>query len=914
MYFVIFTAMLPKTILYGYFYRSRERETMEKTYNPASVEEKWYAAWIEEKLFHADPASSKTPYSIVIPPPNVTGVLHMGHALNNTIQDILIRFKKMNGFETLWMPGTDHAGIATQNVVERKLAKENTTRHDLGRDAFVQEVWKWKEVHHATITSQLRKLGCACDWDRERFTMDEGLSAAVKKVFVELYRQGLIYKGKYIINWCPRCHTALSDEEAEHKETQGKLYHFKYPYSDGSGHVTVATTRPETMLGDTAVAVNPKDERYTASVGKTLILPLVNREIPVITDDFVDREFGTGAVKVTPAHDPNDFQMGLRHSMEPVVVMDEKGCMTGPVPQHYIGVDRFKARRMVVEELTALGLVEKIDEHTHAVGHCYRCDTIVEPYYSDQWFVKMKPLSEGALKAAVDETVTFFPVRWKKTYTDWMENIRDWCISRQIWWGHRIPVWYCGCGEVIVAEETPGACPKCGSTALEQDNDVLDTWFSSWLWPFSTMGWPEETETLSRFYPTDTLVTAPEILFFWVARMQMAGLFCTGKLPFTKVILHGTVRDKTGRKMSKSLGNAIDPLEIIKVSGADALRFSLIMITASGADVFLGKDTFDIGRNFCNKLWNAARFLLSAATEPVSFDKLPETSVIKAEDRWILNKLQATINQVTQCIESFRFNEACHTIYDFAWHDFCDWYIEAKKGDLYQTDDPALRDNALNLASTVLTTILKLLHPIMPFITEEIFSHITATVKTAGSGSNSCLINAEWPVVEPALVDAAIENDFSLVKNVITALRTIKSENNVPPDKWGNAVIVTTDDATATWLSSQVSLINRFAKLTETAIGIDVQKPAFAGSAVVAGNQVYISFEGLIDKSVEIDRLSKEVERLQKLIEGTKARLGNSSFVDRAPADVVTKEREKLDGLAANLEKVEANLAELKKV
>ncbi|MBN1758443.1 MAG: valine--tRNA ligase [Chitinispirillaceae bacterium] len=884
---------------------------MEKTYNPAQVEEKWYADWLSKKLFHADPASEKPAYSIVIPPPNVTGVLHMGHALNDSIQDILIRYKKMSGFETLWMPGTDHAGIATQNVVERKLAREKKTRHDLGREAFIDEVWKWKEEHHATITSQLKKLGCACDWDRERFTMDEGLSRAVRKVFVELYKKGLIYKGKYIINWCPRCRTALSDEEAEHKETGGKLYHFNYPYADGSGYVTVATTRPETMLGDTAVAVNPKDERYTGCAGKMLTLPLVNRAIPVITDDFVDREFGTGAVKVTPAHDPNDFQMGLRHSMEPVVVMDESGQMTGPVPEHYQGVDRFAARKMVVEEMTALGLVEKIDEHTHSVGHCYRCNTVVEPYYSDQWFVKMKPLAEEALKPANHDRISIFPQRWQKTYTDWMENIRDWCISRQIWWGHRIPVWYCTCGAVVVEETDPDVCPVCGGNSLTQDDDVLDTWFSSWLWPFSTMGWPETTGTMNKFYPTDVLVTAPEILFFWVARMIMAGLQFTDDLPFTDVILHGTVRDKTGRKMSKSLGNAIDPLEIIKVSGADALRFSLIMITASGADVYLGKDTFDIGRNFSNKLWNAARFLLSTVNEPVSFDVLPPVERFKAEDRWMINKLQEIIDLVTKAIDGYRFNEACHLLYDFTWHEFCDWYIEAKKADLYQTDDPLLRSDAICLAGYTLSTILKLLHPVMPFITEEIFTHLREQVRFAGVTDEGSIMQSAWPVPNASLTDTGIDTKFSLVKECITALRTIRSENNIPPDKWGTAVIVTTDDPTAEWLRSQVALINRFTKLSETVIGTTVEKPAFAGSAVVGGNQLYISFEGLIDKAVEIDRLTKEFERIGKLVESTKTRLENSSFVDRAPAAIVAKEREKLEGLLLNLEKVEHNLAML---
>jgi valyl-tRNA synthetase len=887
---------------------------MEKTYDPSTVEEKWYARWLEKKLFHADETSSKPPYSIVIPPPNVTGVLHMGHALNNSIQDILTRFKKMNGCETLWMPGTDHAGIATQNVVERKLAREKKTRHDLGREAFIDEVWEWKKVHHSTISNQLKRIGCSCDWDRERFTMDEGLSQAVRKVFVQLYNEGLVYKGKYIINWCPRCHTALSDEEAEHKDSAGKLYHFKYPFEDGSGFVTVATTRPETMLGDTAVAVNPKDERYTALVGKNLKLPIVDRLIPVITDDFVDRGFGTGAVKVTPAHDPNDFQMGQRHRMEPIVVMDAAARMTGPVPQRYQGVDRFTARKKVVDDLTEMGLVEKIEEHRHAVGHCYRCHTVVEPYYSDQWFVRMKPLAEGALKAALDNEVTFYPPRWRRTYIEWMQNIRDWCISRQIWWGHRIPVWYCTCGATVVAETDPDVCPECRGTNLTQDNDVLDTWFSSWLWPFSTMGWPEETETLKKFYPTNVLITAPEILFFWVARMIMAGLHFTGKLPFTDVILHGTVRDKTGRKMSKSLGNAIDPLEITSISGADALRFSLIMITAQGADVFLGKDTFDIGRNFANKLWNAARFLLSNIKEPITIDAFPPKDRLLAEDRWILNKLQYTIEEVSRCIETYRFNEVCHLLYDFIWHEFCDWYIEAKKAAFYQEESDELRGDAFALSSFVLATTLKLLHPIMPFITEEIFSHLKERVTFPGVTNADSIVAAPWPVKNDDLTDETIEEKFSLVKEVIVALRTIRSENNVPPDKWGNAVIITTDEENAAWLTVQSALINRFAKLSETIIGPKVQKPSFAGSAVVAGHEVYISFEGLIDPNIEIERLTKEAQRIRGLVEGTKKRLKNKSFADKAPAAIVEKEKEKLEGLLLNLEKVESNLAALQKL
>jgi valyl-tRNA synthetase len=885
---------------------------MEKQYNPSLVEDKWYGRWIERKLFHADETSKKPAYSIVIPPPNVTGILHMGHALNGAIQDILIRFKRMSGFETLWMPGTDHAGIATQNVVEKKISKEqHKTRHDIGREAFVKEVWKWKEQSHSTITSQLKKLGSSCDWDRERFTMDEGLSKAVRKVFVRLYNEGLIYRGKYIINWCPRCRTALSDEEAEHKELQGKLYHFKYPIKGSGGFMTVATTRPETMLGDTAVAVNPADERYAALVGKTLVLPLVNREIPVIADDFVDRKFGTGAVKVTPAHDPNDFQMGRRHSMEPIMVIDETGHMCGPIPQKYIGLDRFACRKAVVEDMEAQGLLEKIEEHTHSVGHCYRCHTVVEPAYSNQWFVKMKPLAEAAVAAAREDRVSFYPPRWKKTYIDWMDNIRDWCISRQIWWGHRIPVWYCdSCGKTIVAENDPTSCPDCHGQSLTRDEDVLDTWFSSWLWPFSTMGWPEATRLLEKFYPTDTLVTAPEILFFWVARMIMAGLHFTGKLPFTSVILHGTVRDKTGRKMSKSLGNAIDPLEIVSQYGADALRFSLINITAQGADVYLSKDTFDIGRNFANKLWNASRFLLENISERPSFSGLPPLDSLAFEDKWILSRMNSTVRDVTLALSAFRTNEAAHLIYDFTWHDFCDWYIEIKKTDLYQKDEER-RSRALHVCSHVLGVLLKVLHPIMPFITQEIWEHLRASVDYQSLLDKELLVQTAFPSFDSSYNNEKIEKDFSLLQDVIVAIRTIRAENNVPPDKKGNAVIIPSTPEEEGMLSSHGAVIAMFGRLADVTVDRRAKKPTVAGQSVVKGTQIYLMLEGLIDKNVERERLSKEIARTSKLAEGTRTRLENPSFVDKAPAEVIDKEKEKYNGILRNLEKLEKNLAML---
>jgi valyl-tRNA synthetase len=885
---------------------------MDKTYNPSLVEDKWYGIWMEKGLFGADEKSSKPAYSIVIPPPNVTGILHMGHALNNTIQDVLIRWKRMSGCESLWMPGTDHAGIATQNVVERELAKGKISRHDLGREKFIERVWQWKHTYHATITSQLKKLGSSCDWARERFTMDEGLSLAVRKVFVKLYNDGLIYRGKYIINWCPRCRTALSDEEAEHKDSAGKLYYFRYPYKSGQGFVTVATTRPETMLGDTAVAVNPSDERYRALVGTMLVLPLVNREIPLIADDFVDKEFGTGAVKVTPAHDPNDFQMGLRHSMEPIVVMDEGAAMIGPIPEKYRGLDRFKARKMIVEDMEALGLVEKIVDHQHAVGHCYRCHTVVEPYYSDQWFVKMKPLAKDALQAALDGKVTIYPERWKRTYIEWMENIRDWCISRQIWWGHRIPVWYCAdCKEMIVAEEAPKQCPKCKSSRLTQDEDVLDTWFSSWLWPFSTMGWPENTAALKKFYPTNVLVTAPEILFFWVARMIMAGFYCTGQLPFSDVVLHGTVRDKTGRKMSKSLGNSIDPLEIISVSGADALRFSMLMITAQGADVFLAKDTFDIGRNFGNKLWNAARFLLSNIEHPLSFGDLPASDTLPADDRWILSRLSRTIAGVITSLEEYRFNEAGHLLYDFTWHDFCDWYIEMKKSNFYQTDDPARRTRALQVCSAVLADLLKLLHPFMPFITEEIWSHLRQKIASSPVIDNEFIMRSTFPAANGSRIDETVERDFALVQEVVTALRTIRAENNVPPEKKGSALIIPADDNAARVLAAQVQVVNTFARLSQTNVDKNAKKPGFSGQSVVKGNQIFLILEGLIDRDIEKSRLAKEITRLKTLIESTDKRLSSAGFADKAPREVVEKEKEKFQGLKTNLEKLEKSLTAL---
>jgi valyl-tRNA synthetase len=839
----------------------------------------------------------------------------MGHALNNTIQDILTRYKRMDGFEALWIPGTDHAGIATQNVVERNLAKEGSSRHKIGREKFVEKVWEWKEQYHATITKQLRKLGSSCDWSRERFTMDEGLSKAVRNVFVKLYEDGLVYRGKYIVNWCPRCRTALADDEVEHQDDAGHLWHFKYPFADKSGYVTVATTRPETMLGDVAVAVNPKDERYKNLVGKKLILPIVNREITLICDDYVSKEFGTGAVKITPAHDPNDFQMGLRHNLSPIVVMDETGKMSGEIPEEYIGLDRFEARKKIVEKLKDLDLLEKTENHDHAVGHCYRCASVIEPRYCDQWFVKMKPLAQKALEVALKDEVTFYPVRWKKTYIDWMENIRDWCISRQIWWGHRIPVWYCNdCKETIVSRTDVNECPKCKSQNINQDSDVLDTWFSSWLWPFTTMGWEDgdlKSEDLKKFFPTNVLATAPEILFFWVARMVMSSLYFTKKIPFSDVILHGTVRDKTGKKMSKTLGNTIDPLEIIASHGADSLRFSMIMNTAAGTDVFIGKDSFDVGRNFANKLWNASRFLISNIENSISFEKLPSKNELKTEDAWIISQLNKTVENVRKALEQYKFNEASHIIYDFIWKDFCDWYIEAKKTYLYKPKTPEQKETALNCASYALAVSLKLLHPFMPFVTEEIWRHLKEKVKTPIIDNDSIMLSS-FPKVDNSRILPDVDKDFTFLQEIITGLRTIRSESNVPLEKKVSVVIIPADENEKNTLLSLDYLIKLFVKSEDLIISQTAKKPSVAGQNVVGKTEIYVVLEGLIDVEAEKEKITKEITRLENAAKGFEARLNNKEFTDKAPQNVIENEKAKYKNVLETLEKLKTNLERIK--
>ena len=882
-----------------------------KTYDPKQVEDRLYDYWEKRGYFHSEPDPAKKPYTIVIPPPNVTDVLHMGHAYNNTFQDILIRYHRMAGYNTLWIPGTDHAGIATQNVVERRLAKEEgLTRHDLGREKFVERVWLWREKYGNIIINQLKKLGSSCDWQRTRFTMDEGLSRAVVEAFVRLYEKGLIYRGKYIINWCPRCQTALSDEEVVHTEEEGSLWYIRYPLKDGDGSITVATTRPESMLGDTGVAVHPSDERYKKFVGKTLILPLLNREIPVVADEIVDPDFGTGAVKVTPAHDPNDFEIARRHNLPPVVVIDEDGKMNenaGP----YAGLDRYECRKKIVQDLKAQGLLEKVEKHVHAVGHCQRCDTVIEPYLSEQWFVKIKPLAEPALRVVQEGKIRFIPERWTKVYENWMVNIRDWCISRQLWWGHRIPVYYCrDCGHLMVDRQKPEKCTKCGSSNIEQDSDVLDTWFSSWLWPFSTMGWPDETPDLAYYYPTDTLVTGPDIIFFWVARMIMAGLEFMSEIPFRFVYIHGIIRDELGRKMSKSLGNGIDPLEMIERYSADAVRFSLMALTSEGQDINLSESKFEMGRNFSNKIWNAFRFVAmnldgEAATPDFNPAELSGSGDLELADRWILSRLNGTVQRVTQSLEAFRFNEYVEAVYSFFWHDFCDWYLELIKPRLYGTGDERAKRRALDIALHVLKVSMQLLHPVMPFITEEIWQHLR------GEGDAESIMISPWPVAADRLIDPEADGSMAYVQDVIRAVRTIRGEMNVPHGKKADLFIHEEDAGRAALLRENSAYFENLAAVRKLVVGPEVQKPPQSASAVVDGTEIYLPLEGLIDIAVEKARLEKEISRLEAQLEKLNLKLTNRNFLERAPKEVVEKERAKKAQFEENLEKLRRNLESL---
>ena len=747
-----------------------------KTYEPQLIEKKWYEFWEKNEYFQPEGDTSKPPFTVLMPPPNVTGILHMGHVLNNTLQDIVVRFHRMLGEPTLWLPGVDHAGIATQNMVEKELAREGKTRQEIGREKMLELIWKWKEEKGGHIIDQLKILGASCDWSRLRFTMDETLSRAVKEVFIRLYDEGLIYKGKYIINWCPRCETALANDEVEYSEENGNLWYIRYPLTDGSGYLVVATTRPETMLGDTAVAVNPRDDRYQHLVGKEVELPLTGRKIPILEDDYVDMEFGTGCVKVTPAHDPNDFEIGQRHNLPQILIMDEQAVMNSAAGKEFAGLDRFACREKVVKLLTQQDLLEKIEPYTHSVGHCYRCDTVVEPYLSDQWFVKMKPLAGPAIEVVEKDEVRFQPERWTKVYMHWMNNIRDWCISRQIWWGHRIPVYYCNsCGKMIVAKEMPSVCPECGSNSFHQDEDVLDTWFSSWIWPFSTLGWPDETEDLKRYLPTQVLITAPEIIYLWVARMIMSTLHFIHIIPFQTVLLHGTVRDEYGIKMSKSLGNSPDPIDIIDRVGADALRFSMVFGTPKGADVIFSESILETGRNFANKIWNAYRFIMMNIKEG---EKLPRKDELQMElaDLWIYSRLNETARNTAEHYQNLRFNDAAQGIFQFLWDEFCSWYIELSK-DRLNSNDILSRSTTLYILLDVMQNSMRLLHPIMPFITEEIWQNI----KKVFPQTEDALIIAAFPSCDEKMIDPEIADDMSFMQEAITAVRNLRKELNLNP-------------------------------------------------------------------------------------------------------------------------------------
>ena len=876
-----------------------ENNDMHTAYDPRDVEGRWYELWEDRGYFHAGVDSGRPPFSMVIPPPNVTGVLHMGHALNNTLQDVIARRARMQGFEVLWMPGTDHAGIATQNVVERQLEREGTDRHALGREKFVERVWEWKEQYGGTIIRQLKRLGCSCDWERERFTMDDGCSLAVRTVFKELYDQGLIYRGTYIINWCPRCHTALSDIEVEHEEKAGHLWHIRYPLEDGSGNVVVATTRPETMLGDTAVAVNPADGRYADLVGRMVILPLVGRRIPMITDKFVDPEFGTGAVKVTPAHDPNDFDIGLRHSLEQVNILNPDGTINENGGR-YAGMDRYAAREAVVADLAERGLLEKVEDYQHAVGHCYRCHTEVEPYLSLQWFVKMKELALPGIEVVRDGRITFTPKRWEKIYFEWMENIRDWCISRQLWWGHRIPVWYCeDCGEVLVAVQTPEACP-CGSRDLRQDSDVLDTWFSSGLWPFSTMGWPAGTPELDVFYPTSVLVTAFDIIFFWVARMIMLGLRFMGDVPFRDVFVTALVRDYEGKKMSKSSGNVIDPLDVIEVYGTDALRFTLASIAVPGRDINLAEERIEGSRNFVNKVWNAARLVISNLGDHEPAGGL-DGRRLELVDRWIFSRMAGLIQGMDEAMDSYNFSIAGKSLQQFFWGDFCDWFLELAKGRFYH-GSPEEKAAAQAVAFAVLECSLRLLHPFMPFVTEDLWQRL-------GMPGESIML-ASWPTASDYPRDTAAEEEMAAVQSVVVGMRSARSEHMVPPSAKLGAVIVC-GGRVRELLERQDDYIVTLAGLSELSFSSEAPGGGYPIRVVTEGAETYMSSEG-IDTGEEIDRLGRRLAKVEVELERVTSKLANVGFVSRAPAEVVERERAKSVELQEKRARLDEQIAALR--
>ena len=877
-----------------------------KGYEPHDVEKKWYRYWESENLFCAAEEDQAAPYSIVIPPPNVTGVLHMGHALNVTLQDILCRYRRSRGDNVLWMPGTDHAGIATQNVVERKLAQENTDRHALGREKFIEAVWEWRAAYGSAIINQLKRLGASCDWQRERFTMDEGLSRAVRQVFVQLYEEGLIYRGDYIINWCHRCHTALADLEVEHEDIDGHLYHIRYPFPGSQEGLVVATTRPETMLGDTAVAVNPDDARYAELASAHVELPLMGRLIPIIRDRYVDLEFGTGALKVTPAHDPNDFEIGRRHGLPSVKVIGDDGRMTAEAGS-FDGQDRFACRQSVVDALKAQGLLIKIEDLNHSVGHCYRCKTVVEPNLSTQWFVKVKPLAEKAIEAVEGGRTKIIPSNWTQTYYDWMYNIRDWCISRQIWWGHRIPAWTCQeCNEIIVTMEEPTACRACQGSQLVRETDVLDTWFSSALWPFSTMGWPDQTKLLQTFYPTSTLVTGFDILFFWVARMMMMGLQFMDDVPFRDVYVHALVRDEQGKKMSKSKGNVIDPLSVIEAYGTDAFRFTLTAFAAQGRDIKMSEKRVEGYRHFINKLWNAARFALMHLEQP---EDLPPAEHLAIPDRWILSRAHTVIGETAAAIDDYRFNDAAALLYQFVWHEFCDWYVEMSKPALYGNQGEKQACAARAVLWRVLHDTLIVLHPLIPFVTEEIWHQLPGTQDSIMKAAHP----ADSDRLPPLVTDPAAEAATATLMQVVTGIRNIRGEMNIGPSKHLTVVMQSDDDGIRGVVSAHQDLVGNLARLERLEIEAVGHKPASSATAVIDSATLYVSLEGIIDFQQEAARLRKEINKATTELEKLSKKLSNADFLSKAPENVVAKVRgqhadyeDKQRELASHLERIAA--------
>ena len=853
-----------------------------------------YRRWEEAELFHVPAERVERPYVISIPPPNVTGVLHMGHGLNHAIQDVLIRWRRMQRYDAVWVPGTDHAGIATQNVVERELAKDGVSRRDLGREAFVERVWAWVHEYGGLILEQQRKIGDSCDWKRTRFTLDEGLSRAVREVFVRLYEKGLIYRGEYIINWCPRCGTALANEEVEHRDEPGKLYHIRYPSAvEGEEGVVVATTRPETMLGDTAVAVHPDDPRHAARIGHDLVLPLVGRRLPVIADEYVDLEFGTGALKVTPAHDPNDFEIGERHELPRVNVLQADGSISAEAPEAYRGLDRFEARERVLEDLQAGGFLVEVEDHLHAVGHCYRCGTVVEPWLSEQWFVRMKPLAEPALAAYRDGRLRFHPEHFGKKYEHWMENIRDWCISRQLWWGHRIPVWYCNaCGAEIASREDPPECPEC-SGDLQQDPDVLDTWFSSALWPFSTVGWPDETDDLKALYPTNTLVTASEIIFFWVARMVMMGLEFIGELPFTDVVIHGTVRDHLGRRMAKSIGNGIDPLEVVERYGADAMRYTILSGAAMGTDIQLNYQDLDaafaVGRNFANKIWNAARFALPYLSEE-DLATSPDDRELELADRWILSRFRGTTIEVTEALEAFRLHDAASAVYQFGWRELADWYIELAKPRLGGERGEASRSAASTTLAHALDGWMHLLHPIMPFVSEAIATRLP------GRSEKDTIVRGPWPEPPDSWEDAAAEAAFAELQELVGQVRNLRAAYGIDPSRQLTVLVRGGREVLAEAMAAERQGISGLARAVfQEAEDLPTEPGAHA--VLQSGAELFLPLAGVVDVGRELRRLEKELARLEGILEGSRSRLESPAFLEKAPAEVVAREREKQTSL-----------------